>query len=364
MKNMKKCSLILCEKKMSKESEKSLSSAEIVFKPMCEILKASVRNAEINDIFFLFEKEERTEKLRNFISQNEASDIFIAQGTSPFISSDTIEKSYDNFLKNSRRITAVVSDFCNSFSAVWVTVEDLKKHCSFEKEEEILLEDIVKTFDAINEFTSYNNDDFLNAENLCDVQKFGEYKRKKILEKLMLSGVEIPCADGVVISEDAEIESDVIIHPSTIIMGGNKISKGAEIGPFVRIRPGCIIGENARVGNFVELKNAIVGADTKISHLSYVGDSFVGENVNIGCGCATVNFDGTNKHRTVIEDGAFIGCGVNLVAPVKVGKDAFVAAGSTVTEDVPENALTIARSRQVNKTGWVLKKKPYKRMKK
>lgn len=361
---MKKCSLILCEKKMSQKSKKSLSCAEIVFKPMFEILKTSVCKAGINDIFFLFEKEERTEKLRNFILQNKASDIFIAEGTSPFISKETIEKSYDNFLKNSRKITAVVSDFCNSFSAVWMTVEDLKKYCSFEKKEETLLEDIVKNSDVINEFTSYNDDDFLNAENLCDVQKFSEYKRKKILEKLMLSGVEIPCDDGVVVSEDAEIANDVIIHPSTIIMGGNKISEGAEIGPFVRIRPGCVIGKNVRVGNFVELKNATVCADTKISHLSYVGDSFVGENVNIGCGCATVNFDGRNKNKTVISDGAFIGCGVNLVAPVKVGEDAFVAAGSTVTEDVPGNSLCIARSRQVNKAEWVTDKKPYKRMKK
>ena len=94
-----------------------------------------------------------------------------------------------------------------------------------------------------------------------------------------------------------------------------------------------------------------------------MGDSFVGEKVNIGCGCATVNFDGRNKNKTVISDGAFIGCGVNLVAPVRVGKDAFVAAGSTITEDVPENALSIARSRQVNKEGWVTNKKPYKRMK-
>ena len=361
---MKKCALILCEKKMSPKSQKSLSSCEIVFKPMREILLTSVKKADVNDVFLLTQNEERTEKLRNFILQNEKGDMFIAEGTSPFIAPETIVNSYQNFLKNDRKITAVVSDFCDSFSALWLTVSDLKKHCSFADDEVISLDNIVKVFDDINEFTSHNADDFLNAKNLSDVMKFNEYKRRKILEKLMLSGVEIPCADGVIISEDASIEADVKIHPSTIIMEKNKISRGAEIGPFVRIRPGCIIGENARIGNFVELKKASVGKGTKISHLSYIGDSFVGGNVNIGCGCATVNFDGTNKNKTVIEDGAFIGCGVNLVAPVTVGKDAYVAAGSTVTENVPEKALAIARSRQVNKNGWVEKKKPYKRMKK
>ncbi len=234
-------------------------------------------------------------------------------------------------------------------------------------------------------------------ENFSDIIKTNEDNRKKTLAKFILSGVKIPCTDGVMISEEAEIEESAVILPNTQIYGKTKIcanaeigpnsivedcivgenvrinsshcyqseiKNGAEIGPFVRIRPGSVVGENARIGNFVELKNAEIKKGAKISHLSYIGDSEVGEEVNIGCGCATVNFDGRNKNRTVICDGAFIGCGVNLVAPVKVGKDAFVAAGSTVTEDVPENALAIARSRQVNKEDWVTEKKPYKRMKK
>lgn len=394
---MKKCALILCEKKMSPKSKRSLSEAEIVFKSMKEILKNSIEKCGIDDVFFLCEKEERTDAFRNFFERNEDKSIFICEGTSPFVSSETIKKAYEEFMKNDRKITAVVSHFCDSFAAVWMSAQDFRKHCSLADNEEISLGDIVSTFDEIHEFTSGNDDDFLHAKNLSDVLKLNEYKRKKILEKFMLSGVQIPCADGVIISEDAEIEADAVILKGTQIKGKTKISAnavigpdsiledcvvgenvkinashcysseikfGAEIGPFVRIRPHCTVGENARVGNFVELKNASVAEGAKISHLSYVGDSSVGRDVNIGCGCATVNFDGRNKHRTVIEDGAFIGCGVNLVAPVKVGKDAFVAAGSTVTEDVPENSLSIARSRQVNKAGWVESKKPYKRMKK
>ena len=233
-------------------------------------------------------------------------------------------------------------------------------------------------------------------ENFSDVLEKNEYNRKRILAELILSGVKIPCTDGVIISEEAEIDKSATILTNTQIGGKTKISadavigpdsivedctvgkgakiisshcysseirKGAEIGPFVRVRPDTVIGENARIGNFVELKNAVVEDGAKISHLSYMGDCHIGKNVNVGCGAKTVNFDGRQKHKTVIRDGAFIGCGVNLIAPVTVGKDAYVAAGSTVTENVPENALAIARSRQTNKESWVVKKRPYKRMK-
>lgn len=233
-------------------------------------------------------------------------------------------------------------------------------------------------------------------ENFSDVLEKNEYNRKRILAELILSGVKIPCTDGVIISEEAEIDKSATILTNTQIGGKTKISadavigpdsivedctvgkgakiisshcysseirKGAEIGPFVRVRPDTVIGENARIGNFVELKNAVVEDGAKISHLSYMGDCHIGKNVNVGCGAKTVNFDGRQKHKTVIRDGAFIGCGVNLIAPVNVGKDAYVAAGSTVTENVPENALAIARSRQTNKESWVVKKRPYKRMK-
>ena len=233
-------------------------------------------------------------------------------------------------------------------------------------------------------------------EKFSDVLEKNEYNRKRILAELILSGVKIPCADGVIISEEAEIDKSATILTNTQIGGKTKISadavigpdsivedctvgegvkiisshcysseirKGAEVGPFVRVRPGTVIGENVRVGNFVELKNAVVEDGAKISHLSYMGDCHIGKNVNVGCGAKTVNFDGRQKHKTVIRDGAFIGCGVNLIAPVNVGKDAYIAAGSTVTENVPENALAIARSRQTNKENWVVKKRPHKRMK-
>lgn len=153
---------------------------------------------------------------------------------------------------------------------------------------------------------------------------------------------------------NSKIGDSVNIKHSVIM--DSSIDEGTTVGPFAYIRPNCNVGKNVRVGDFVELKNSNIGDGTKISHLTYVGDSDVGQNINFGCGTVTVNYDGKKKYRTVIEDNAFIGCNTNLVAPVKVGKGAYTAAGSTITEDVPENSLAIARERQVVKENWTLKK--------
>ena len=130
------------------------------------------------------------------------------------------------------------------------------------------------------------------------------------------------------------------------------IGAGAQVGPFAYIRPGCIVGEKVKVGDFVELKNSTIGDGTKISHLTYVGDSDVGKRCNFGCGTVTVNYDGKQKFRTTIGDRCFIGCNTNLVAPVTLGDGVYTAAGSTITDDVPAGELAIARARQTNKSGW------------
>lgn len=127
------------------------------------------------------------------------------------------------------------------------------------------------------------------------------------------------------------------------------IGSHTAIGPFAYIRPDCTIGADCKIGDFVEVKNSTVGNKTKFSHLTYVGDSDVGNGVNLGCGTVTVNYDGINKFRTTVKDGAFVGCNTNIIAPVTVGADAYVGAGSTLTQDVPDGALAIARARQVIK---------------
>ena len=155
--------------------------------------------------------------------------------------------------------------------------------------------------------------------------------------------------------ENSVIEDEVTIASSVIL--SSKVGKKTTVGPFAYIRPDSVIGEHVKVGDFVEIKKSTIGNGTKISHLTYIGDAEVGEHVNFGCGTVVVNYDGKNKYKTVVEDHAFIGCNTNLVAPVTVHEGAFTAAGSTITEDVPKEGLGIGRAKQVNKEGWVQKRK-------
>jgi len=156
---------------------------------------------------------------------------------------------------------------------------------------------------------------------------------------------------------DSEIGADSVVHPNSVI---NEASIGArcEIGPFARLRPGTRLAEQAKIGNFVETKNSEIGTGSKVNHLSYVGDSTVGARVNVGAGTITCNYDGANKHRTVIGDDVFIGSGVNLVAPIEIGSGATIGAGSTLTKNAPPGELSIARTRQTSVAHW---KRPVKK---
>jgi bifunctional UDP-N-acetylglucosamine pyrophosphorylase/glucosamine-1-phosphate N-acetyltransferase len=155
---------------------------------------------------------------------------------------------------------------------------------------------------------------------------------------------------------DSTLDDEVVINNFCVILESH-IATGAQVGPFAHIRPDSDVGERARIGNFVELKKTRVGKGSKANHLAYLGDATIGEQVNVGAGTITCNYDGRAKHPTVIEDGAFIGSDSQLVAPVRIGKGAYVAAGSSIVEDVPDGALGIARGKQTNKPGWVDKRK-------
>ncbi len=164
-------------------------------------------------------------------------------------------------------------------------------------------------------------------------------------------GQDVLVEPHVVFGPGVSIADNAVIHAFSHIEGAN-VGSGASIGPFARLRPGADLGEKVRIGNFVEVKNATLGDGAKANHLSYIGDASVGAGANIGAGAITCNFDGFNKHRTTIGEGAFIGSNAALVAPVTVGAGAYVASGSVVTEDVPPDALALGRSRQVTKVGW------------
>ncbi len=229
--------------------------------------------------------------------------------------------------------------------------------------------------------------DYSNNERVI-AQRQKNAERLQILEKHVAAGVEIPCFDGVMIDAQVTIGKGTTVLPGTILRGDVQIGEnctigpnslienstvgdsaflnstqcynsvvksGVNIGPFVHIRPNSAVGENVHLGNFVEVKNSTIDTGTKVSHLTYVGDSDVGKKVNFGCGTVTVNYTGKAKFRTTIKDNAFIGCNTNLVAPVTVGEGAYTAAGSTITEDVPDDSLGIARARQTNKLGWCKK---------
>lgn len=170
---------------------------------------------------------------------------------------------------------------------------------------------------------------------------------------------DVTIGEDCVIGQNTRIKDSVIGDGTTIqssVILDSKVGNETTVGPFAYLRPGSDIGNKCRVGDFVEIKNSKLGDGAKASHLTYVGDSDVGEKVNLGCGVVFVNYDGSKKARSVVEDGAFIGCNVNLISPVNVGKGAYVAAGSTITEDVPDGALYVARARSKTLEGWVERK--------
>lgn len=260
---------------------------------------------------------------------------------------------------------------------------------------EYYLTDIIEILkEEGNTVAAYQTADFDESMGVNDrsaLAKANELMRQRINKMHMLNGVSFvdPATTyidaGVVIGADTTIEAGVQLKGNTVI--GNDCFLGAhsrivdstiedhvviensviesslvkchaDVGPFAHLRPKAEIGEGAHIGNFVELKNAQIGKNTKVGHLTYVGDATLGEEINVGCGVVFVNYDGKNKHHTTIGDHSFIGSNANIIAPVEVAENASIAAGSTITDDIPEYAMAIARARQVNKEGYA-KKLPY-----
>jgi bifunctional UDP-N-acetylglucosamine pyrophosphorylase/glucosamine-1-phosphate N-acetyltransferase len=226
----------------------------------------------------------------------------------------------------------------------------------------------------------------LGANTLAELASLDASLRIRKCNELMAAGVSIYRPETCVVDLDVEIGADTILEPFVQVLGRTRIgsdcrirsfsvvrdsqmadnvlirpgciidqstiASGAQLGPYAHLRPGSEIGEGAHVGNFVETKKTRMGRGAKANHLSYLGDSDIGMGVNVGAGTITCNYDGVNKHMTIIEEDAFIGSDSTLVAPVRIGKGAYVAAGSTITQDVPADALALGRSRQIIKEGW------------
>lgn len=237
----------------------------------------------------------------------------------------------------------------------------------------------------IGGYTIADNDEIRGINNRIQLSEAESVMQYRINKYHMTNGVTIIDPKSVFIGSDVEIARDTVIasnvtiegktrigedcviemgcklvdaelgcgvHVTSSVILKSKIGDGTNVGPFAYVRPGCVIGKNVRIGDFVEIKNDTIGDGTKISHLTYLGDSDIGKNVNFGCGTVTCNYDGKDKFRSTIGDNVFVGCNTNFVSPINVGEGAYIAAGSTITEDIPENSLAIARSRQTNKTDW------------
>ena len=214
--------------------------------------------------------------------------------------------------------------------------------------------------------------------------------RDRIVRRHIQNGVRVLDPAAVYIDPRAEIGAGTVVLPGTIIRGASRIGArctigpnavvndctlgdgvevnasqinestfgdGCDVGPYAHVRPNCTVGEKCHIGAFVQLKNCTLGPGTKMSHLTYVGDADVGGGVNFGCGTITTNYDGFKKHRCTIGDNAFIGCNTNLIAPVTVGEGSYIAAGSTITDEVPPDALAVARARQKNLEGWAARRR-------
>jgi len=238
-------------------------------------------------------------------------------------------------------------------------------------------------------YKSENPDIIKGANDRKDLLNLNTYARMMVIEKHLTNGVEFTCTDGVIIERNVEIGTGTEILPSTIIRGNTKIGNNCiigvnsvlenctvgdnvvintaqvydsviesdvNIGPYVHIRPESLIKKGAKIGDFVEIKNSSIGEKTAIAHLAYIGDSDVGKKVNIGAGTVTVNYDGIAKSRCIIGDKCFIGCNTNLIAPVKLGKAVYTAAGTTVTKDIPDYALAIDRGIMKVKEGYTVRK--------
>lgn len=273
-------------------------------------------------------------------------------------------------------------------------VEALPKLSTNNAAGEYYLTDCVELMEKRSAFISENPSIVLGANTRKALFELNTTARNMVIDRLMDNGVSFVSLDGVIIGTDVKIGCDTTIMPNTVILGNTEIGSGCmigtgchienckignnvifdnvfaydsvveenvKIGPFAHLRPGTVIHRGVKIGNFVEIKNSEIGENTCAAHLTYVGDSEVGRGVNFGCGSITANYDGINKYRTKIGDHAFIGSNTNLIAPVEIGENATTAAGSTITKNVPANALAVERGTTRVKENW---EKNFKRKKK
>lgn len=337
---------------------------------------------------------EELERFKQLIST--ADLVIINWADQPLISDQTFRNLYNKHLTEGNDATAIFPDWqsdSTNEAAVYIfrgteLLNKINELNVLNLSREVLKQCFLSIKNTNKILTEDCKEFLVVTDRIAFAEAISQLKTK-ILNEIMLSGVTIVDPASTYIDAGVCIGEDTIILPNTILEGDTaigedciigpnsrisscKIGNNVEVansvavdsfigdethvGPFAYLRPGSMIGSQVKIGDFVEIKKSVIGDRTKISHLTYVGDAEVGKNVNIGCGVVFVNYDGKNKNKTIVGDNSFIGCNTNLVSPVVVHNDAYIAAGSTITDEVPENALAIARERQVIKENWVIKK--------
>lgn len=328
--------------------------------------------------------------LESFLAAHRDADVLVASGDAPFLFPESIRGALAFHREKGLDATTIAAAWKNpageeqlyTTRACWFRGESLAA-----APEKLFVDtaagDLTKAAQEAGGSADYwLCPDFragLRAGDRQQLALLSEFARELTLERLYNDGVDIPVTDGIIIDPRAKVGPGTQILPGTIIKGettvgadcvigpnswledstvgdrcvvnatyvlGSALEDGVEIGPFTRVRPGSRLGAGVKIGNFVEVKNSNVGPGTKSAHLTYIGDADVGARVNFGCGVCIANYDGVHKHRTTIGDDCFLGCNTNLVAPVSLGDGCYTAAGTTVTKDVPPDALCIGRSRE------------------
>lgn len=371
-------------------SKKSEFLAEICKKPMIDYLFDLSEKIGAEKIFTCSCGQEDLEihisdkpnvTLLREITPDTLSDegtVIFLQGNAPLLKDEQVKNLLDLHFQSKKSVSIVPGG--ETFVLMIADSAYLKKTVG----KQSVFNDFKKLNCEILDVSADNS--FIRVFSRRNLALCEEIINRRNVDRIMDMGVSVTDPKSVYIGSDVVIGRDTVILPGTIIDGktvigedcvigpdtqltdmeiGNSttviksvltssyVGSGVNIGPFAYMRPNSKAMDNTKIGDFVEIKNAVIGCGTKVAHLTYVGDADVGQNVNFGCGTVVVNYDGKNKHRSTIGNNVFIGCNTNLVSPVTVKDGAFTAAGSTITDEVPENALAIARARQVNKKDWI-----------
>lgn len=380
--------------------------AEVLFQPLVLWTIDCCRQAGIEDICVLVRGQKAVEErllgegvsiaryvsdTASFVEAANCSQVLILSCERPLLDAALLKKAWEEHRVRSKVQVTTLTEKEQPCGITWIDKEAYLGIMVDQGEQTDLYQiaqEAEKSDFRVMEYPVKETEQLHCANSRRDLLELNEIAGRKVAEKLMDQGVSFTSLDGVLISPRAKVGMDTVIHAGTqlkgfVVIGENcqigpntviedssigdgsnihsslveesQVGNGVRLGPNSHLRPKSVLKDKVKIGNFVEVKNSTLGEATSVAHLTYIGDSDFGSHVNVGCGVVCVNYNGFTKARCTVGDNAFIGCNTNLVAPVAVKDGAYTAAGSTITDEVPENALAIARCRQTNKEGWAEK---------